>query len=354
VRLRHIVPALGVIALVPSVAHAADGGVSIGGFVDTIGSASGTKDTTDQYFPTTERGTYYDFQAGVEVRLGYKITDKVGAKVDVEWNNGTYNGHPNEYLEQAFVNYAVTDMVSLTAGKFTSYAGWISADADGLYRINSGPLTQMYQPDLVGGALNFAPNKDLGVSLFVVNGLGLVDVAGTLDGRTNDNADKFISPAVDIIYNVPDIAAFNLEAGYDYHGSALAAWEVGFNTTIKPKAYDKLTIGAEVLIEQVSDDNGGTPSANTTFGGDASRTGAMLMLNHTIPLPCPASVTLMGQFIEQEDKDVTTTKQKTTEGAIALLTNPTGDAKFGINFEVSYQVTKDAIVLPAGVARATT
>jgi len=151
--LRTIVPTLGFLVFTAGVASAADSGLNIGGFVDTI-AASDAKDAGVNPFNAvagSTSGVYYDMQAAVELRLGYKLNDKVGAKADVEWNNGTYNGHPTQYLEQAFVNYNFTDTVSLTGGKFTSYAGWVSADADGLYRINQGPIYTLYQPELVGG-----------------------------------------------------------------------------------------------------------------------------------------------------------------------------------------------------------
>jgi len=357
--LRTIVPTLGFLVFTAGAASAADSGLNIGGFVDTIASASDAKDHggDNPYYPSadTSGGVYYDMQAAVELRLGYKLNDKVGAKADVEWNNGTYNGHPTTYLEQAFVNYNFTDTVSLTGGKFTSYAGWISADADGLYRINAGPLVAMYQPELVGGALNVAPNKQLGISLFLVNGLGLYAnpsaIAGNPDS-TNDNPDKYLSAAFDVVFTLEDIGTLNAEFGYDYHGSDVAAWEFGLNATIKPKAAEGLTLGAEVLYEDFSDDTGAAAWSGDSSGvglaagaGDGNRLGAMLMVNHTIPIGVPASITVMGQYVST-DVDANADKVNTEEISVALLTNPTGDSKFGFNAEVAYQTTDPGDNIP--------
>jgi len=66
------------------------------------------------------------------------------------------------------------------------------------------------------------------------------------------------------------------------------------------------------------------------------------MVNHTIPLGVPASVTVMGQYVST-DADAATDKVNTEEVSVALLTNPTGDSKFGFNAELAYQTTDPGV-----------
>lgn len=316
--LRHIVPALGILASTTGAAFAQDvGGLTVGGFVDTIGAVSNTEDDNDAAQP--------NFSAATELRIGYKAGDKVTAQIDVEWNNGT-PGRDATYLEQAYVNYAFADNLSLTTGKFTTYAGWVAADADGLYRINGGPITSLYGGELVGAALNYSASDELGVSLFLVNGLDVVT-----DASDNVNDNNRVSPAIDIVYKLADVGTFNLEAGYDTFNSDAEELSVGANATIKLASYEPLTLGAEVIWRSANND--AAPTA------DSTGLGFLAMANHTIPgAPFPMSGTLMLQHVtsEIETGGTTTGENAGTEVAFALLTNPTGDSHYGLNAEIAY------------------
>jgi len=331
VNLRYLVPALGILASTSGVAFAENvGGITIGGFVDTIGSVTNTEDDTNKAQPA--------FSAATELRIGYKAGEKVTAQIDVEWNNSTNAagvdsaGDPardSVYLEQAYVNYAFADNLSLTTGKFTTYAGWVAADADGLYRINAGPIVDLYGSELVGAALNYSASDDLGVSLFLVNGLDVAEEAST---NTNDN--RRVSPAVDVVYKLTDVGTFNFEAGYDTLNSDSEEISIGANATIKLADYKPLTLGAEVLWRQANDDVANTEGTDMGF---------LAMANHSIPeMAFPMSVTLMLQHVTSEEDDATgtTIDASITELALALLTNPTGDSHYGLNAEVSYAMGK--------------
>ncbi len=339
--LRYVVPALGIIAFSSNLAYAADSGVTIGGFVDTTFSvANGDADAgyltpnsaTGARGLTGDNDTSAGFAAATEIRLGYKIGDKVGAQVDVEWNNNgadaSAGGHTDTYLEQAYVNYAFADQLSLTTGKFTTYAGWVAADADGLYRINAGPIVALYGGELVGAALNWAPSDELAVSFFLVNGLDLVN-----EDSTNTNADnERISPAVDLVYKVKDLGSFNVELGYEDNAGNFSMWSLGVNATIKTG--DTLTFGAELIYQDISDENGVGP-----LGDDATRWGALAMANFAMKdMAVPMSVTGMIQHVDLSVDNAGDQNDTSTELSVALLTNPTGDAKFGVNAELSYQM----------------
>ena len=269
-----------------------------------------------------DRSPRPNFLATVELRVGYRAGEKVTAQIDVEWNNGDSTGR-SEYLEQAYVTYAFADKLSLTTGKFTSYAGWVAADADGLCRINAGPIANLYGTELVGGALNFVPTEDFGASLFLVNGLNDPD-------NTNDN--RRLAPALDIVYTLADVGTFNVEGGYDSLSDDRDEVALGANATIKLAAYKPLTLGAEVIWRALMDD---------ATDSEDSRIGALLMANHVIPIaPFPMSATLMGQHIttEVEAGGTTTAENDITELSLAVLTNPTGDSHYGLNAEVAYQL----------------
>ena len=329
--LRYLVPALGILASTTGVAFAENvGGLTVGGFVDTIATVSDTQDDGDRAQTT--------FSAATELRIGYKAGDKVTAQIDVEWNNSNNAGgldpageaaRDSVYLEQAYVNYAFADKLSLTTGKFTTYAGWVAADADGLYRINAGPIVGLYGGELVGAALNYSASDELGVSLFLVNGL---DVVNDASSNTNDN--RRISPAIDIVYKAADLGTFNLEAGYDNFNADSEELSLGANATIKLADYKPLTLAAEVLWRSTNDD-----AANS----ETTDLGFLAMANHTIPdMAFPMSVTLMLQHVtsEEEAGGTTTVEGDVTEVALALLTNPTGDSHYGLNAEVSYAMGK--------------
>ena len=322
--LRYLVPALGILASTTGVAFAENvGGMTVGGFVDTIASVSDTKDDGDRAQPV--------FSAATELRIGYKAGDKVTAQIDVEWNNGDSTGR-SEYLEQAYVNYAFADKLSLTTGKFTTYAGWVAADADGLYRINAGPIVALYGGELVGAALNYSASDDLGISLFLVNGLDVETEAST---NTNDN--RRVSPAIDLVYKAADLGTFNLEAGYDNFDADSEELSIGANATIKLADYKPLTLAAELLWRSANND------ATNIEGTDI---GFLAMANHTIPdMAFPMSVTLMLQHVQSEVEAGGTTSAEgdVTEVALALLTNPTGDSHYGFNVELAYQMASTDI-----------
>jgi len=324
VNLRYIVPALGILISTSGALFAENvGGLTVGGFVDTTGTVANVSD--DGQAPDVF------FAANVELRLGYKVGDKVTAQVDMEWNNASTN---DTNLEQAYVNWALTNTVSLTTGKFTSYSGWESADADGLYRVNHSPIFDaLYTDDVVGAALNFAPMADLGVSVFLLNGLF---------GEANNNpSNSLLALAVDAVYTVKDVGTFNAEFGYEEATQDSTAYSLGLNATIKLASYQPLTIGAEFMLNSFSDDIADT---------DGSALGFMVLGNHTLPssklMPFPSSVTgsitiLTAEAESGVDLGVgNSDDSSSTELAVALLTNPTNDSHFGVNVELAYEIVK--------------
>ncbi len=340
--LRYIVPALGLIAFTNPAAQAADGALSIGGFVDTIltldDDRAGNNPATDR----NEEDADLEFTADVELRFGYKIGETVGAKVDLELHNNRDTVGDNDDsetdLEQAFVNWAFADATSLTVGKFTTPLGWVAADADGLYRINSGIVPgALYGSDVVGAAVNYTANDDLGISFFVLNGWGLENADNyTGDKFSGDRSGLLVGIGVDVVYQIADIGSVNFEAVYDPQNAGNGApantaagdvFQLGLNGTFKP--YQELTLGAEVIYRGVGEDDGAGDDDSSVYG-------VIAMANHTIPgFPCPASATVMYQRLDDETEGVL--DYANNEVSVALLTNPTGDAKFAANVELAYE-----------------
>lgn len=65
-----------------------------------------------------------------ELDLLYKFDSKLSAQVDLEHKD---DGDDVD-LEQAFINYAVTDSLSFKAGRFLSYSGWETEEPTGLFQ----------------------------------------------------------------------------------------------------------------------------------------------------------------------------------------------------------------------------
>jgi len=319
VKLRYLVPALGVLASLSTVSAETIGGLTVGGYVDVIATA-GHKAAGDSSAQTDVGATAF-----VELRVGYKVADSVTAQLDVEFNGANSRSDSSNvaYLEQAYVNWAMTDNFSLTGGKFTTYAGWVAADADGLYRINAGPITSLYGAEITGAAGNFAINDDFNVSVFLVNGLDVVSGGNALTefGAGPENDD--LALAVDLVYKMEGIGSFNFEIGYDYVDADASEIMVGVNATVT--AVESWTFGAEVITRMLDQD-----------GDSSSKLGALAMANYKLPTAKPMSVTGMLQYVSYDEGDVGPGDTNTLEVAVALLTNPTNDPNFGVNFELAY------------------
>ena len=81
-------------------------------YVDADGSSSSTDSGLDQF----------------EIDFLYSFDDKLTAQVDLEYQNSEVD------IEQAFINYAVTDQFSVKAGRFLSYSGWETEEPTGLFQ----------------------------------------------------------------------------------------------------------------------------------------------------------------------------------------------------------------------------
>ena len=66
----------------------------------------------------------------VELNFAYDFGNKLTATVDVEYQNAAEGVD----IEQAFISYAISDNVSIKAGRFLSYSGWETEEPTGLFQ----------------------------------------------------------------------------------------------------------------------------------------------------------------------------------------------------------------------------
>ncbi len=85
--------------------------------VETDGSDSSSTSGLDQF----------------ELDFLYTFDDKLSAQVDIEYQDGAAD---EVDLEQAFITYAVTDSVTVKAGRFLSYSGWETEEPTGLFQFS--------------------------------------------------------------------------------------------------------------------------------------------------------------------------------------------------------------------------
>lgn len=336
-KLRSLVPALGLLAATTATASAEDfGGLTVGGFVDVILDVA---DTTNELNSNANSGPgEWGYGVDIELQFTYKIGEAVTTQIDLEHNNSS-SGDTD--LEQAYINWALTEQFSLTAGKYTTYAGWVAADAPGLYRIHGGPITSLYGSDLIGLAANYAASETLSGSIFLVNGLSDRSYVSTANGQ-GSAYDAFTSHhlglAVDVIFTIVDVGSINVEAGYDYLSDPTDATDddsaeisAAINATIKPKSVEKLTIGAELYHRSAADYDAGASAL--AQGVDSSALGVLLMGNYAFAEKM--SGTFMVQWVEGTVDNAGTEDTETQlELSLALLTTPTGDSNFAVNYEI--------------------
>jgi hypothetical protein len=116
-RIRSLVPALACLAAAPLATAGDSPAVSVGGFVDSILSASSLIDSDPEASASNTEFTY-----AAKLGVSAAISEKVSAQVDL-----FTNGEADEItVAQAYGVWKVQDNVELKTGKFISDPGWVS------------------------------------------------------------------------------------------------------------------------------------------------------------------------------------------------------------------------------------
>lgn len=347
--LRHIVPALGLMALTSAPALAADvmPNVSFEGWVDTILSISDDDRDDNTTTAKDEESLSIGFSSVASLKANWKVTDALSARVNLWFDAET----SEVWMREAYFAWALNDSVTWSMGKYIDHLGWIAAEPTGLYTVNASLIgyTSTYGNDVLGTSIGFAPkDSPFSGSFHVTNGYytsaaafnGYIgaDIADPDGDPRQGRENTDLGFGLDLIFDLPDDkGSLNLEFAYDMHSDGLnnAADElggdvflVGFNATVTPTK--PLTIGAEIqyLMLSEAEDTGGDIADS-----DASRLQGMLLANYAIEgASVPMSVTGMVQYVTIDTNDVE--DETRIGGAVALLTNPLGSSNFGLNFEV--------------------
>lgn len=121
------------------------------GYVDTDGAGSDSFAGLDQ----------------VEINLGYDFGNKLTATVDVEYQNNAEGVD----VEQAFINYALSDDFSIKAGRFLSYSGWETEEPTGLFQYSGTGYAQYFYGYYQQGVSGLYSGDKFAVAVSVVNDL---------------------------------------------------------------------------------------------------------------------------------------------------------------------------------------
>jgi len=348
--LRKLVPALGVLTLCAAApAQEIAKGLFLDGWVDTIFTVVDTPYPADvdangnPIGPATysTRDASTDFSATASLKVGYKIADRVSAKMNLWFNTGDSSFTAREM----FVNVDLGNNATWTMGKFINHLGWIAAEPTGLYRVNGSTIgyggTFYGANDPIGTGLGWTdPNGIFGATAYVTNGY--------FDGKDGNNADSVdngvsqkknaVGLGLDLVANVgPDKATnLNLDFAIDSNLTPDYTYILGLNATSKLRGKDDpVKLGAEIIAKVTQNGGGST-------GGDSLNTlGFLGMVNYQLPEgsnKVPMSVTMMYQRIDNDFNGSSGGPggADINEVSLALLTNPFGSSSFGLNFEAAY------------------
>lgn len=338
--LKHIVPTLGLVAALTPAAMAADvGGLTINGYVNSILEI---QSYDEAIAPAVDNDgepddTEFDFTASAQTEIGYKIGANVSANIELYYADesagpGQADGHSLD-LEQAYVEWAINDQVSLAMGKFHNHMGWEGNDAPELYRVNWSQVWSLQNGSLLGASDTSGNTTGLGVGIAASEqvdiGIYLTDGFWGEDGVTGNKELADLALGASVTFTVKGLGLFDLDIAYDMNASSDENGEeadimaLGFNGEI-----DALREGSGVLFFW------------DLFYMDydvAAGLGFLAGANLDLKTDTPMSVTGNIAYVDpNDDDDAGGEDDEIMEIAIALLTNPTKDENFALNFEGRY------------------
>ncbi len=356
--LRHVVPALGLVALTATAASAQEiaTGVFLNGWSDNILTwKHDTSATAGSGSLGAENYDALDFSTAAKLRVDWNVNSQISGRIGVRFNDvgGTAAPDNGAYLQESFVTVKASESTAITAGKFINFMGWQSAEPTGLNRVNYGLTVQYYGAnDPIGASLSYTKGN-LTSTFQVTNGYFTAadgSDAGSLNSNTTNTehkrndmglgADFSYSPSADknnvnLEFAWDPSSSTNTTGGFNGH-----VFQTGLNGTMLPN--DKLMLGGEVIYRnsqaQITDKNGkATAQQDIAWMVTATQT------LDTAEKLCPMAATLMLSSINQDFVgDSATSTPVTDQVAIALLTNPYGSSNFGLNLEYQYQWVEGA------------
>jgi hypothetical protein len=103
----------------------------------------------------------------VELNFGYDFGNKLTATVDVEYQNAAEGVD----VEQAFVSYAISDNLSIKAGRFLSYSGWETEEPTGLFQYSGAGYAPYFYGYYQQGVSALYSAEKFAVAVSIVNDL---------------------------------------------------------------------------------------------------------------------------------------------------------------------------------------
>lgn len=299
--LRYIVPALGAFAFVGAPADAIEvGDLSIGGFTDAIFTYQDVDAEDDPDI---------GFSGDVELQFAYAIGSNVTARTDLEFGEaaGGKSGSGQAYVEAADVTWAINEQFSLTMGRFENWLGYELEDAPDRMRINNSLLFDANGVDTDGLAGTFSANDELTVGVFVTD-----TVYGSAAGST-----KNISFGARVDYIQADMFSLALNVQLDDGGDEPEDW-FGLNISGDYTGVENLTVYGDI-------------TSQTGVGYvDESLFGILIGASYGFQENMAGVLDVsMLSYDESEEEEL--------QIAGALITNPTGDSNFAVNYELTAQ-----------------
>jgi hypothetical protein len=299
-RVRSLVPALGLLATLAPVASAADTpSVTPRGWVDAIGTIS--DDDADGSKTTV------DFTADALIAMKWTVGSKVSGQAAIKAST-----EGDEDLVLAYADYNFAEGFTLRAGQSYGPLGYLAAEPTGLYTINASPVGlggTFYGPAARGVELQYS--KDAIAATFAI-----YDGSNYGAGSESD-----LAFAADLVYTF-EKGFVNVEGWYDADAVAGSEAVIALGANGEYKISDPLKVGAEVYYKSADED---------------TSLGFLGMANYALATSVPMSVTGMVQYL-QTDIDATDTTPSDLSLQAALLTNPTGSSNFGVNGEVGFKM----------------
>lgn len=322
--LRYVVPALGLVALSVSAASAQEiaKGVTLDGYVDTIGTATTGNDAFGASNGPDNGTSTTDFSSEAVLMVGWAPTDRISAKISTRSGN---NAAENLNVVEAWGSVKATDQLTISSGKSYGPFGYYSPYATGVNFITGVLSTHLYTVNPVGAWATYTVNDKL-TATFIL--------ADTFFGGNKANRPASVSPGLDIVFNPAPEVSLNLELAADPNGSPTpdtdgAAGDVYYASVNAQYKKDALTVAGEFLY-QVVQNNGATND------DDQKNLAWAAFVTYAIPgakIPMAVTAQLSG-FKDGETAAADT--HTATKAQLALLTNPLTVSQFGLNGELFY------------------
>jgi hypothetical protein len=166
----------------------------------------------------------------VELNFGYDFGNKLTATVDVEYQNAAEGVD----IEQAFISYAISDNLSIKAGRFLSYTGWETEEPTGLFQYSGAGYAPYFYGYYQQGVSALYSGDKFAVAVSVVN-----DLAGPQSTDTEH-------PGIETMVALMPTDEITLKAFYSKDGDTQL-----FNTWAM-YSKDALTLAAEYNTAQDS------------------------------------------------------------------------------------------------------